>query len=106
MGFPDIFKIPESDAPAQEQFSRAAVVSMIKVVAEYFVSAILAEEIAMGDVPALPKAAFPSVGNWTREQLKLAFYFYCETPFGKLHSRNPKIIELANQLGDLLMRSL
>lgn len=79
---------------------------MIKVVAEYFVSAILAEEIAMGDVPALPKAAFPSVGNWTREQLKLAFYFYCETPFGKLHSRNPKIIELANQLGDLLMRSL
>ncbi|MDD2774555.1 MAG: HNH endonuclease [Gallionella sp.] len=28
-------------------------------------------------------------------QLKLAFYLYCQLPFGKLHSRNPEIIELA-----------
>ena len=36
-----------------------------------------------------------STSNWTREQLKLAFHFYCQTPFGKLHSRNPAIVELA-----------
>lgn len=38
-----------------------------------------------------------SVGrtNWTKDQLKLAFYFYCQTPFGKLHSRNLEIINLA-----------
>lgn len=42
---------------------------------------------------------FPSHGNWTREQLRLAFYFYCQTPFGKLHSKNPQIIELASLIG-------
>ena len=43
--------------------------------------------------------AFPGKGNWSGEQLKLAFHFYCQTPFGKLHSRNPKIIELAGLIG-------
>ncbi|MGH8128151.1 MAG: HNH endonuclease [Gammaproteobacteria bacterium] len=43
--------------------------------------------------------AFSTEGNWTREQLKLAFHFYCQTPFGKLHSRNPQIIELAQIIG-------
>jgi len=37
--------------------------------------------------------------NWTKEQLKLAFYLYCQTPFGKLHSRNPAIIELSKLIG-------
>lgn len=44
-------------------------------------------------------AAFVRNGNWTAEQLKLAFYFYCQTPFGKLHSKNPKIVELARLIG-------
>lgn len=39
---------------------------------------------------------FPANGNWSVEQTKLAFYFYCQTPFGQLHSRNPKVIALAN----------
>lgn len=43
--------------------------------------------------------AFVSKGNWTAEQLKLAFYFYCQTPFGKLHSKNPQIVELAKLIG-------
>lgn len=47
----------------------------------------------------IPPAAFVSKGNWTAEQLKLAFYFYCQTPFGKLHSKNPQIIELAKLIG-------
>jgi len=47
----------------------------------------------------IPPAAFVSKGNWTAEQLKLAFYFYCQTPFGKLHSKNQQIIELAKLIG-------
>ena len=34
--------------------------------------------------------------NWSREQTLLAFQFYCETPFGQLHGRNKRVIELAN----------
>lgn len=37
--------------------------------------------------------------RWTRDQLKLAFYLYCQIPFGKLHSRNPEIVELAQLIG-------
>ena len=37
--------------------------------------------------------------NWTEEQVKLAFHLYCQLPFGKLHSRNPQIIELASLIG-------
>lgn len=33
--------------------------------------------------------------RWTKEQLKLAFHLYCQLPFGRLHSRNPEIIQLA-----------
>ena len=44
----------------------------------------------------IPPGAFVSKGTWTAEQLKLAFYFYCQTPFGKLHSKNPQIIESPN----------
>lgn len=37
--------------------------------------------------------------NWSREQLQLAFYFYCQTPFGQLHGKNPKVVELAKLMG-------
>jgi putative restriction endonuclease len=33
---------------------------------------------------------------WTREELILAINLYCKLPFGKLHSRNADIINLAN----------
>jgi hypothetical protein len=36
---------------------------------------------------------------WTREQLIVALEFYCRTPFGKLHSKNPEIVKLAGILG-------
>jgi putative restriction endonuclease len=36
---------------------------------------------------------------WTREELILAINLYCKTPFGKLHSRNPDVIHLANLIG-------
>jgi len=36
---------------------------------------------------------------WTREELILAVNLYCKLPFGRLHSRNPEIINLANLIG-------
>ena len=36
---------------------------------------------------------------WTREQLLVAFDLYCRLPFGRLHSRNPEIVEVANAIG-------
>lgn len=50
-------------------------------------------------IQAFGDGAFRRSGNWTREQSLLAFCFYCETPFGQFHSRNPKVIELANLIG-------
>lgn len=37
--------------------------------------------------------------KWTREELIVAFNLYCKIPFGKIHNRNPEIIELAKILG-------
>jgi hypothetical protein len=37
--------------------------------------------------------------NWTREELIIAFNLYCRIPFGRIHIRNPQIVELARVLG-------
>jgi putative restriction endonuclease len=37
--------------------------------------------------------------NWTREELILAFNLYCRTPFGRIHKRNPEILQLASEIG-------
>ncbi len=37
--------------------------------------------------------------RWTHEQLRLAFHLYCQLPFGKLHAKNPEIVELAELIG-------
>jgi len=36
---------------------------------------------------------------WTRDELILAINLYCKTPFGRIHMRNPDIINLAHLLG-------
>ena len=36
---------------------------------------------------------------WSRDETLAAFNFYCRTPFGRLHARNPEIIKLAGILG-------
>ena len=36
---------------------------------------------------------------WTREELVLTFNLYWKLPFGKMHSRTPEIIQLANIIG-------
>ena len=37
--------------------------------------------------------------KWTREEMILAFNLYLKLPFGKMHTRTPEIIELANLMG-------
>ena len=36
---------------------------------------------------------------WTRQQLLVAFWLYCRLPFGRLHYRNPQIVEFAEAIG-------
>ena len=36
---------------------------------------------------------------WTRDHQLIALNLYCKLPFGKLHSRNPIIIEIAEKMG-------
>src|SRR4051812_26031744 len=44
----------------------------------------------------MPKPRNP---DWTREEHLLAFNLYCKIPFGTIHMRNPKVVELAGLLG-------
>jgi len=37
--------------------------------------------------------------DWTRDELIVAFNLYCRIPFGRIHIRNPEIIDLAKALG-------
>lgn len=37
--------------------------------------------------------------DWTREELIVAFNLYCKIPFGRIHIRNPLVVELANAIG-------
>lgn len=36
---------------------------------------------------------------WTRSETLAAFALYCETPFGRLHARNPQLIAVGARLG-------
>ncbi len=36
--------------------------------------------------------------KWSRHELIVAFNLYCQMPFGKIHSRNPVIVQIAKQL--------
>lgn len=37
--------------------------------------------------------------KWTREHFLIALNLYCKLPFGKLHHRNPIIVDAARQMG-------
>lgn len=39
------------------------------------------------------------MAEWTRDQVLIALNLYCQLPFGRLHYRNPEIIEVASKLG-------
>ncbi len=99
MGFPDSFQIPVSDTQAYQLIAEAAVVPMIDAVAQCVASKLCIKDATVADSFKVATNAFSAKGNWTSEQLKLAFHFYCQTPFGKLHSKNPEIIALAKLIG-------
>jgi len=99
MVFPDTFRIPVSDPRAYRQFSDPAVVPMIETAAKLMTSCLIVKEEAPRQETASVPKDIMSNSRWTHEQLKLAFHLYCQLPFGKLHSRNPEIIELAQLIG-------
>lgn len=37
--------------------------------------------------------------HWSREELIVAFNLYCRLPFGRIHMRNPEIVQLAKAIG-------
>jgi len=37
--------------------------------------------------------------DWTRDELLIVYNFYCRTSFGRMHQRNPRVIEIAEHLG-------
>ena len=99
MGFPDDFVIPVSDTQAYKQFADAAVVPMIDAVAKCMVEKLPSSDQPVNEITLPSPNAFTASVKWSREQTLLAFKFYCETPFGQLHGRNKKIIELAGLIG-------
>ncbi|PKO63479.1 MAG: hypothetical protein CVU23_10510 [Betaproteobacteria bacterium HGW-Betaproteobacteria-17] len=99
MGFPDTFRIPVSDTRAYQLFADAAVVPMIESAAKLMAPLITNEGAVVSAQLAAPPKNIMSSNRWTSEQLKLAFNLYCQLPFGKLHSRNAEIIELATLIG-------
>lgn len=36
---------------------------------------------------------------WSKDELLLAFYLYCQTPFGQIHRNNKRIIAFSKQIG-------
>lgn len=99
MGFPDMFRIPVSDTRAYQLFADTAVVPMIESTAKLMAPLITNEGAVASAQLAAPPKNIMSSNRWTSEQLKLAFNLYCQLPFGKLHSRNAEIIELATLIG-------
>ena len=37
--------------------------------------------------------------KWSEDETILAFYYYCQIPFGKIHKTNPEIMHIASILG-------
>lgn len=99
MGYPDTFRIPVSDTQAYKLFSQAAVVPLVEYAAKLMVLQLnLGEKAQEAKAVEVPHDIM-TTSRWTKEQLKLAFHLYCQLPFGRLHSRNPEIIQLAKLIG-------
>lgn len=99
MGYPDSFRIPVSDTRAYQLFSQATVVPLAEYAAKLVVSQLnFGEKAPEAKAVEVPQDIM-TTSRWTKEQLKLAFHLYCQLPFGRLHSRNPEIIQLAKLIG-------
>lgn len=40
-----------------------------------------------------------SIGRWNHEEITVALALYCQMPFGKIHSRNAIIVDVAEKIG-------
>lgn len=99
MGFSGSLNILVSDTRAYQLLSGAVVVPMIEATAKLMTPSLVKKEaVPSAAIIAVPKDIMNS-RRWTKEQLNLAFHLYCQLPFGKIHSRNPEIIELASLIG-------
>ena len=98
MGLPDTSRIPLSDIRAYQQFSEAVLAPTITAAARLMAQSLTKKGAATALTLMLPKDIMSS-DRWTKTQLKLAFHLYCQLPFGRLHSRNPEIIELSRLIG-------
>lgn len=78
--------------------ARSALVPMIAATAKLMTQLSTHKGVAETATESPPENIM-SAGRWTKDQLKLAFHLYCQLPFGKLHSRNPEIIQLAKLIG-------
>jgi hypothetical protein len=92
MGAPDAFRV------SVLALAEAVVVPMISAAAK-LMTPIWAQKGVAGAETVIPPENIMSTGRWTKDQLKLAFHLYCQLPFGKLHSRNPEIVQLAKLIG-------
>lgn len=103
MGFPDDFRIPVSDTRAYQLFADAAMPPMIEAVGRLMISALFPKRDEIEETPTSishsRREEIMSSGRWTRDQLKLAFYLYCQLPFGKLDQRTKDVIDLAAKIG-------
>jgi DNA (cytosine-5)-methyltransferase 1 len=100
MGFPDTYRIPVSDTRAYQLIAGAAVVPMVEYGARLIAAQLPMSQAA--DAPTEDLAATRSTmtsARWNKDQLKLAFYLYCQLPFGKLHRGNREIVALAKLMG-------
>jgi hypothetical protein len=74
-------------------------VPVLPAVAKHAAAKPLIRDVSVKETTKPTADAFASTGNWTREQSLLAFRFYCETPFGQLHSKNRRVVDLARLIG-------
>lgn len=52
------------------------------------------------ETPLTNESFFPRDGlKWSEEETILAYYYYCQIPFGKFYSRNPMVIRISTILG-------
>ena len=97
-GFSEHLRNSGAGYQAYEQFSQHVVMPMVEAVAKLMAPHLSTKGAALAlrvDVPEI----LATSKLWTKEQLKLAFHLYCQLPFGRLHAKNPLIIQLSQRIG-------
>lgn len=91
--------MPVSDTRTYQQLAQTAVVPMIEVTAKLMSSFLKTDGAELHEQTISIPESMTNSKLWTKEQVNLAFHLYCQIPFGKIHSRNKEIIQLAKVIG-------